>query len=81
MPSGVSAAAPPVWFPWAGVAVGLGLGLVGLVVLLRTVPRLRRALRTTGTAVEVHRVHPTRGQFSLLVVGPQVAAVFWLLTR
>lgn len=48
-------AEPPGWFPWVGAGAGLLLSLVGLVVLLRVVPRVRRARTTTGTVVAVGR--------------------------
>lgn len=54
-PPEVLAAQPPEWFPWAGAALGVLLGLVGLVWLVRVVPRLGRARTTTGTVVAVGR--------------------------
>ncbi|WP_380164509.1 DUF3592 domain-containing protein [Jannaschia sp. R86511] len=54
-PPEVLAAQPPDWFPWAGAAVGVLLGLVGLVWLVRVVPRLARARTTPGVVVAVGR--------------------------
>lgn len=48
-------AEPPAWFPYAGAGIGVLLSLVGLAVLLRVVPRVRRARTTTGTVVAVGR--------------------------
>lgn len=54
-------AEPPAWFPWAGVGIGLLLGLYGLVVLVRVVPRARRARTTTGLVVAVGREYGLEG--------------------
>lgn len=69
-PPMVTGAEPPAWFPWAGAAMGVLLGLVGLVLLLRVVPRLRRARTSTGTLVHVTTVpsgHDMRRMWRLTV--------------
>lgn len=56
------AAQPPVWFPWAGASIGVLLAMVGLVWLVRVVPRLRRARTTSGVIVEVGRERGFEGR-------------------
>lgn len=52
-PPEIVGAQPPEWFPFAGAALALLLAVVGLVWLVRVLPRVRRARTTTGTIVDV----------------------------